>query len=601
MIIPQQKTNIVLDNSVQNFELSIKNETIGKLVSLLSTSLYQNPLKAFVRETVSNAYDSHLEAGQTEKPIVVNYDIANNTLSIRDYGVGLSPERIREVYSFVGGSTKSDTNEQIGGFGIGRLSGLALSDIVHITSWYDGIQYSYVLSKTDSGITLTLAHKILAPDSHNGVEVKVVTPRRWNYRYEIDDVLRHFPNVHYNESSNCEIFDFENFQVTEREYDSKILLGGVIPYSYSYQIGYSAIKGVHHKIPIGEVDLTTSREDLLFSDRTVQAIKDAIGRTSREIKKMITDRIGNTINLSNLKEFLRILEYGFEGVKIGSMYNWLDCTFETDSGEEFSVKELRDFLCINPICFYEIRGPRIVKCERIYLSDLYGRRSFLYDISAYTQAQNRVIKHNNNYKRFINTGHLREACKTPLLKLIFEYMIENFKKIELKDSDADEMLFGENLSTGATVQMVKQPSEEIVLVNDRAHRKLVRMNDSRNVYYVNKTTMTKLKQGSNKYLSLSEFFDKYSKELGIQMKYYSLIPHKYSAINKILEPSKELSEFYDMYSKYSWAIDFNSKFEIEPVSVPELDKFVELYELSHGFNLNLEIGAKLFKDYVNNK
>lgn len=601
MIIPQQKTNIVLDNSVQNFELSIKNEAIGKLVSLLSTSLYHNPLKAFVRETVSNAYDSHLEAGQTEKPIVVNYDRVNDTLSIRDYGVGLSPERIREVYSFVGGSTKSDTNEQIGGFGIGRLSGLALSDIVHITSWYDGIQYSYVLSKSDSGITLTLAHKILAPDSHNGVEVKVVIPLRWNYRYEIDDVLRHFPNVYYNESSNCEIFDFENFQVTERDYDSKILLGGVIPYGYSYQMGYSAIKGVHHKIPIGEVDLTTSREDLLFSDRTTKAIKDAIGRTSREIKKMITSKIGKTVNLSNLKEFLRILEYGFEGVKIDSMYNWLDCTFETDSGEEFSVKELKDFLCIDPICFYEIRGPRVVKCERIYLSDLYCRTSFLYDISAYTQTQNRVIKHNNNYKRFINTGHLREACKTPLLKLIFEYMLENFKKIELKDSDADEILFGEKLSTGATVQMVKQPSEEIILVNDRAHRKLVKMKDSRNVYYVNKTTMTKLKQGSNKYLSLSEFFNKYSKELGIQMKYNSLIPPKYFAINKIMEPSKELSKYYDMYSKYSWAVDFNSKFEIEPVSVPELDKFVELYELSHGFNLQTEIGAKLFKEYVNNK
>jgi sensor histidine kinase regulating citrate/malate metabolism len=78
-------------------------------------------LESFLRETVSNAYDSHVEAG-TEEPILLlieddkesNY---NYRISIRDYGTGISPERFEKIYRNIGSSTKRESNDFIGMFG----------------------------------------------------------------------------------------------------------------------------------------------------------------------------------------------------------------------------------------------------------------------------------------------------------------------------------------------------------------------------------------------------------------------------------------------------------------------------------------------------
>src|SRR5690349_7579063 len=90
--------------------------------SVLSKGLYSNPIRAIVRELSCNAWDSHIEAGHTDKAFEVYLPNAlAPTFKIRDYGVGLTEEQVESVFDYFR-STKQQSNAMTGCFGLGAKS-----------------------------------------------------------------------------------------------------------------------------------------------------------------------------------------------------------------------------------------------------------------------------------------------------------------------------------------------------------------------------------------------------------------------------------------------------------------------------------------------
>lgn len=109
---------------------------------------YSDPIGSIIREITSNAYDAHIEAGTT-KPVLVQIDETDSNIKILDFGVGLSPDRVRDVFTKFFSSTKRDDNNQIGAFGLGAKSPLSYSEVFQVRTKYGNQIYEYAVMKSD--------------------------------------------------------------------------------------------------------------------------------------------------------------------------------------------------------------------------------------------------------------------------------------------------------------------------------------------------------------------------------------------------------------------------------------------------------------------
>lgn len=91
----------------------------SQLIMDVLAKLYDNLVEAAIREYVSNAYDANVEASSTE-PVHLHVPTEDEPyLEVSDTGNGLDYLGIVSVFANFGTSTKRDSNEFIGGFGIG--------------------------------------------------------------------------------------------------------------------------------------------------------------------------------------------------------------------------------------------------------------------------------------------------------------------------------------------------------------------------------------------------------------------------------------------------------------------------------------------------
>ena len=295
-----------------DLDTSSANMIIGML-----TRQYSNPELAFVREISSNAYDSHTEAGTTDKPFDFQLPTAIEPfVKIRDYGTGLSKEFMLEKYTKVGLSTKRDSNEQIGGFGIGRLSFLTITEQAVVTSFYKGRKYSYTVNYNEKGeliISLTDERvteepdglSLLFPVSTDRVNTLIEAVRQ--YFQHVTSLLPNFSG------SPITIEPFEFFLKTDKwgitanaaHRSLNVVMGNVVyttNYTSLYYDGkFKEVKqlvnaGLFLFFEVGEVIPLSTRENLDLCDQTLEALLKRLLEVKEEIIPLFESKIASADN-----------------------------------------------------------------------------------------------------------------------------------------------------------------------------------------------------------------------------------------------------------------------------------------------------------------
>jgi hypothetical protein len=171
--INTEHSNVDTNNSdMQSMDFGIGD--VSTIIDILRNRLYSNPIRTLTQEYLCNGRDSHREAGRENTPLCVTLPTKlESTLKIRDYGVGLSPDRVKDVFVNYGSSTKRKDNIQTGGFGIGAKSAWAYTDSFVVVSYHDGVARTYAAhtGKNSNG-TLELINEENTSEK-NGVEIQI--------------------------------------------------------------------------------------------------------------------------------------------------------------------------------------------------------------------------------------------------------------------------------------------------------------------------------------------------------------------------------------------------------------------------------------------
>lgn len=276
--------------------MTLDMNALPHLISVL-TDLYSDPELAVIREYSTNALDSHVEAG-VQRPIEVTLPTSLSPyFKVRDYGVGLNAEDIREMYSKYGSSSKRDSDDVVGMLGLGSKSALTYTDQFTLTGYKNGIATVVSVSRDeDGGGSMTIVDEFETDEQ--GVEISVPV-NRYNYlESKAADFFRFWQpgTVLVNGEEPKRIGGLrvsDDILLTEETNESYLVMGNV-----AYEIpseGYSRHNFVAY-VEIGAVNFTPSRESLHMTRKTKDKIAEVKARVAAERNAAIAKQVDDAPN-----------------------------------------------------------------------------------------------------------------------------------------------------------------------------------------------------------------------------------------------------------------------------------------------------------------
>lgn len=119
-------------------------KTTPKSFQILSKGLYSDEISAPIRELATNAYDSHIAAGTENIPFEVHLpSVIEPWFSVRDFGVGMTEDEVKRIYSTYFESTKTESNDYVGCLGLGSKTPFCYTDTFSVISYQDGKKLVY--------------------------------------------------------------------------------------------------------------------------------------------------------------------------------------------------------------------------------------------------------------------------------------------------------------------------------------------------------------------------------------------------------------------------------------------------------------------------
>lgn len=245
---------------------------------------------------------------------------------------------------------------------IGRFSALSVSNTVHLTNYYQGVCSKYIMYKDAGKICIDKLFESTTKEE-NGLEVDVATSRQQHDSYElrkniaagikqltfynniyIDDAksLITFDNyTTYEDFNSRKIAEFNTFKICNHGNINNCLLMGNVLYPIDNVYIKKWFKGINHvpfaiKCNIGDVDITPSRETLLYSQKTINTIDTKCQEALEELKSIIKTNFGS--DFKTIEQYYRFSDNSYLSVVLKEF--------------EFNVVELR--IPTNEMSYYNI-------------------------------------------------------------------------------------------------------------------------------------------------------------------------------------------------------------------------------------------------------
>ncbi|MBA8881800.1 ATP-binding protein [Phyllobacterium myrsinacearum] len=314
----------------------------AEFFTVLSDTLYRDKKRAVVREVICNGWDAHVMNGCTDKHLEIT--LTDDEMIIKDFGPGISDDRIVPIYCVYGASTKVKDDAQTGGFGLGSKAPFAYTDHFTVVSCFDEKKIVYAISR---GGTATegkpeIRQMVAVPTQESGITVTIPLREKEDH-VKFAGIIRsvvyqggmkvrlngqELATVNYEQARKrgyCAILN-RNDELREAHV---YLLYGTVLYPISTTDPSITVATNHANNLIGKgfklvliappnsVGVTPSRESLSYSEMTTQTILRLLKRASNEInssitgagKKVIT-RLGSKMTFDDAHFLTSRIHYG---------------------------------------------------------------------------------------------------------------------------------------------------------------------------------------------------------------------------------------------------------------------------------------------------
>lgn len=284
-------------------------ESSPKVFDLIFDKVYSHKGRAVVRETLTNAEDSHRQAGKMSTPVDVHLPSQLEPwFSVRDYGVSMSHDEVVRVFARPFSSTKDQSNEVTGMMGIGSKAGFAVSDTFTVETFKDGVSRMYICSRGADRVPVitTIPERFEIPtDEADGVlysipvsqdRIREFCDEATHLAWGFDVPLKGIPSGEYEERLSGATASGYRWRVVSKGHSSghqldayNVRQGPVIYPVEMRELNLSKLTDLRYDsalvidIPLGTADVGPDRESLSYDQTTKANLVNVFTEVDRDI------------------------------------------------------------------------------------------------------------------------------------------------------------------------------------------------------------------------------------------------------------------------------------------------------------------------------
>jgi len=355
MKLAESKEIVQTNGHVKSIEFGIRKEDTGKILEFLRAKMYEDPIGAICREVACNARDANREAGKPNKPITIAirdswiFADSETVIMFTDEGPGISPSRMEDVFCNYGSSTKTNSNKQTGGFGLGAKTPFSYTDTFFVETNVDKIKYIYSAALNSAGTGEMILLSEIETEDPNGTSIIIPIKSQdkstfqdrvlhstlfWKIQptligftrsklkldeVEINSAYRIYRNNNYQSTLNSLIILIDDIQYP-------------IPLNQFGTIGLNANIGMNNTVicfPFsnGELSISANRETLFFYEVTITKLKTKISKVSEKLLLDLEKELDAQPSLIQAHRFI------FKTIKNNNLY----CLFGIQTSQIESI------------------------------------------------------------------------------------------------------------------------------------------------------------------------------------------------------------------------------------------------------------------------